>query len=558
MDAGLSFASNTSQEDSVRQAQTVAQDITERALERVVSKVKEERVVTMIEEFEENNKHGFDNRRGDNHVVGVYRWIDKLYKNQIYRYDKRMIFEFMIPDPAKLHTLGMEVVGTDLTEPLDPRSVAGTMKMATYSSVTELSAAYWAGYYNVEITPALEDEIYISDAFADNGLGGNYMTTNYHVGGKNFSMEIPEGYNAVSVAGKFAFGFVPKDFEWTRGVVTIGDYEVAILDVATQTKIINTTFPGAGIQKKIGIGFFGMDVGGISISLRVKCKRNAEYFRQWKQETFKSIMDAYEEALAEHKRRKAEQDSLATETKRTNPGFYRQIENIILKKNCISYLINRNNSATYTYGKDLGNSGILFGSYEVNLNSTLDKYASFVKFIEQAFEWNIMSYNFYPFYWGPKNSWTSKYQTEESNDPIFRAFLQSGMARVIVTVRPGFEEAVQLYLTTGILWNGGQVPLMGDSMYVDLMHELALPNGDKIGKPWISRVPTALTILQGRSIGLEVTQALPCNCDDTSDFENPEDVPCSDKFTLEDFKIGGNDGPEEPVEPAAPVEPIQP
>ena len=33
----------------------------------------------IVEEFEENNKHGFDNTKGDKHVVGVYRWVDKIY-----------------------------------------------------------------------------------------------------------------------------------------------------------------------------------------------------------------------------------------------------------------------------------------------------------------------------------------------------------------------------------------------------------------------------------------------------------------------------------------------
>ena len=54
-----------------------------------------------IKEFEENNKHGFDNRDGAEHVSGVYRWIDIIYKNQLVNYGKRLMYEFMVPEPSR-------------------------------------------------------------------------------------------------------------------------------------------------------------------------------------------------------------------------------------------------------------------------------------------------------------------------------------------------------------------------------------------------------------------------------------------------------------------------
>jgi len=35
-------------------------------------------------------------------------------------------------------------------------------------------------------------------------------------------------------------------------------------------------------------------------------------------------------------------------------------------------------------------------------NSIFDKNAAVTRFMEQAFEWDIISYIFYPFYWGAK------------------------------------------------------------------------------------------------------------------------------------------------------------
>lgn len=117
------------------------------------------------------------------------------------------------------------------------------------------------------------------------------------------------------------------------------------------------------------------------------------------------------------------------------------------------------------------------------------------------------------------------------------------MARVIVTVRPGFEDAVNFYFKTGLIWKGGEVPVPGDDLYISLSQEMQKPLGEKKGKPWRNRLPTALTILQADSIGLKVEKALPCACDDDSDFEDNLGSFCNTDpefgFTKPNALIGG-------------------
>jgi len=153
-------------------------------------------------------------------------------------------------------------------------------------------------------------------------------------------------------------------------------------------------------------------------------------------------------------------------------------------------------------------------------NPELETYAAKVKFFEQAFEWNLMSYYFYPFYWAEKDKWEALYNINDIDDPTFRAFLRSGMARVIITVRPGFEEAVNWYMSTGQIWNGGQVPTMDDELFVSIIEELRNLEGE-VEETWESRVPTSLTVIQAGSIGLNA-QGLPCNveCNDNLLFDS--------------------------------------
>jgi hypothetical protein len=157
--------------------------------------------------------------------------------------------------------------------------------------------------------------------------------------------------------------------------------------------------------------------------------------------------------------------------------------------------------------------------------------------MEQAFEWEIMDYTFYPYYWANRLKWQEMYMSE-SVDPLFRSFLQAGMARVIATVRPGFENAVQLFIETGLIWNGGEVPVIGDPMYMSIVDEMRKPLGTPQGKYWITKLPTTLTILQDKSTGLAVDQALPIFPEsDPSKCENPSELVNESSFDSRDIQL---------------------
>jgi hypothetical protein len=539
--AGANYATHNSKEESTRAAVTQAKDITERAMDRVVSRVKQERIEKIVEEFEENNKHGFDNTKGDKHVVGVYRWVDKIYKNQIYNYGKRLMFEFMIPEPAKLHYLGMiaskdNANGKVIIKPTDPRK-ANTMKMDTSAAVDEIKARYWAGVFNIDLDNKLQDSIQVSFAFSNTNQGVDANGYGRFSGGySNNDFKIPDEYEAVNVKGNLNFG----SGQYNSGVNVWGATYICGIQVGGSVNLnLNN------IRTNLSISSVSWDIKVISGSLTATCKLTNEATQMWQQKTFRAIINGYEKALATYEDDLAQEAAKAGNVLGTNPGFYRDIENMVLRKNCISYLIDQSPSAKLTYGKPMFKTAgqDSFTDYEVNVTKDLDNYTAFAKFLEQAFEWNIMSYHFYPFYWGAKAGWGKLYQYD-NNDPIFRSFMQSGLARVVVTVRPGFEDAVRFYMQTGLVWNGGEVPVIDDPLHLSIVDELKEAPGKPEGKAWATRIPTSLTILQADSIGLKVEKALPCNCDDvTADtWENPSAVPCGDNFVVSHDVLNGGNG----------------
>ncbi|HKB45127.1 MAG TPA: hypothetical protein VKC90_12080 [Chitinophagaceae bacterium] len=57
------------------------------------------------------------------------------------------------------------------------------------------------------------------------------------------------------------------------------------------------------------------------------------------------------------------------------------------------------------------------------------------------------------------------------------------------------------YLSTGQIWNGGDVPSPNDPLYVSIIDELKeadgqFNGGNQEGEPWISKMPTNLVYLQ--------------------------------------------------------------
>ena len=97
------YSSSNSSSQSNTEAKNYAKEVTERAVERIEQKISEKRTYKILKEYEEIYKHGYDNRLGTAHVTGVYRWVDKIYKNDLVNYGKRMVLEVEVPHPALLY-----------------------------------------------------------------------------------------------------------------------------------------------------------------------------------------------------------------------------------------------------------------------------------------------------------------------------------------------------------------------------------------------------------------------------------------------------------------------
>src|SRR5437764_10410040 len=131
-----------------------------------------------------------------------------------------------------------------------------------------------------------------------------------------------------------------------------------------------------------------------------------------------------------------------------------------------------------------------------------------IEFFEQAFEWEQITYLFYPYFWGRKANWIML-SNQSDPDPAFMQFLQGGAARVVLPVSRAYDDAMSYFLqprnpsipVAQRIWQGGEPPTISDPLFVAIADELraqtddlagAVPEGD----PWEYSVPTTLVWLQ--------------------------------------------------------------
>ena len=74
--------------------------MTERSATKVTERVLERSSLRVTNEVIEKNTHALDNVDGAGHISGVYQWVNKVYQAQMFNYGIRMMYDFMVPEPA--------------------------------------------------------------------------------------------------------------------------------------------------------------------------------------------------------------------------------------------------------------------------------------------------------------------------------------------------------------------------------------------------------------------------------------------------------------------------
>jgi hypothetical protein len=247
-----------------------------------------------------------------------------------------------------------------------------------------------------------------------------------------------------------------------------------------------------------------------TIGISVFLERSPEAYERWQLSTYNAIMLAYRLAKADYDKKVSATQAAQRTTTLLTDHEYRTVEFQELRRAALELLTDQHFDT--------------FGSIVlVNQIPTIDNPSAFaegpiVRFLEHAFEWNNITYVFYPYFWARKSQW-SQHLALKDVDPVFSRFVSAGYARVVVPVRKGYERHISIYLKTGLIWPDGPAPIIGDAKYLPILMEMkendALlednPDQDGIaeGEPWQVVLPTPLVCLDVEDVKLPSWEVKP-------------------------------------------------
>lgn len=469
--ADARVARATSSDEVNRTASTFANEVLKRTRERIVERAFEQRVLKQVHETEEINTHGFDNTGASSkHLSGVYRWVDSVQESWIENYGKRLMLELVVPEPAAFVRWAVSNVKPAMTagdppeKPHDPGAVETALEPGHITAANYASLAARYGATNVSPPPA--DTLELGAACKPEGTSDLYLYSNAE------TLKVPVGYRATSWEAQcVTWGSGSPDGEvWMAGVGSMNGI------AEDNSGVLRKTLSGAlDIAEKsaIPVVMLGRGLINMAAAVRVHCELTAAGRAKWQISVYDAIMTAYREALAAYESRKAEIAAalalgVALDVDSGNPTENRLVERRELRRGVIHMLLGHPEDQGVFTGDavvrdETGAPGLDLAIAGVERDAIL--------FHEQAFEWSNMTWVHYPYYWADRDRWQEDCRRSGS-DPAWTSFMTSGAARVVVPVRPGFEAAVALYLATGIMWAGGQVPTVGDPAYLAIDDEV--------------------------------------------------------------------------------------
>ncbi|WP_157245739.1 hypothetical protein [Nonomuraea typhae] len=477
------FSSTT--EEAQRKASSFSQEVTQRTVEKVRERVRTLVRRRTLEEFEENNRHGFAND-SLRHTRGLYRWLNKVYDAQVFTYGQRMMFDFVVPEPAAFYLYGLVENPPQDSELVKPAPPAVDGAPLTPGHIGPATYGPLLARYRVTDAPAMPAELQ-TVTFAEKGEGGDLA--NY---GRSGKLTIPEGYRAWRATVQATHLFFEGRPHAFQIVVDGKMYDFT----DTWGSRSDTT---SWLEKEASVSI-SVVAASWAVAVDLDCKLSPEAYATWQHSAFDAIIAAYQQQLAEYNERKAQRELERRGNQQfgRNPLANRRVERDELKKWVVMMLTRKPDLNLDSF--QAGSGQPLLDLDKANANGRL------IRFLENAFEWQNMLYVFYPHLWGRRARWVQALNVTDP-DPDFAAFLRAGAARVQVPVRPGFEKAVAYFAHTGNVWDGNDVPRVEDELYVPIIDEITANLGKIDGgvpypagsKPWEVVVPTDLVLLQDLS-----------------------------------------------------------
>lgn len=537
-----------SKEEASRHATTIAHEVVDHTVTEVEKSVREARVRRTLTRIVESDTHVLDNSVApDGHVVGVYRWVDKVTRLQLFKYPNRYLLEFQVPEPgAFLRWIEQhpdEPETTTAAPPpftLDGKALAKDRSNAIRpDNVNVANYAALAAVFGASVDPPPAETVTVAGTAklaVDEGERKKDTEVKNLVQPPSVTdtikLVVPDGYTAhqfrVSATGvpihaiwldhpvawdgrdgwhyRDGYHIVAASVVLAGEAVSVFPIDRATIKPATDSPLPqftnawligeaapqNLTLP-AEREIDATVTLAGAYAGSVSVS--VKCQLKKEARTAWEISVYDALRDAHtnwsNQYTTELRALRARQEQIRIDG--SSPARNAERVREELKRQVLEQLMGERFQGLDAMASDPALDGMPYP----DLDKALDAGPT-VQFLEQVVEWDKMTFMLYPYYWAPDTRWKDL-EVRESADPEFARFLRSGSARVVVSARPGYAYAVQYWLWYGRPWGGECAPAPGEADYLSVADEIrSLQQAPDDGEPmesWEVRLPTTLVWL---------------------------------------------------------------
>ena len=472
-----------------------ARTVTDRAVNTLTQTVRQQRVQRERKVLSDRAFHQLDNSTGQKTIRGIYQWVDKTYQVKTLNYGKRLLYDVVIPEPAAFLISALKNAAQPenfaLTKPVEPTIAPTDLTAANYAT--------WAAQYGVSgsVTPP---PVELSTTFANTNADvagasmdayGNKYNDKQFI--SHFTIQVPDGYTAIG-------GYIQR---------TNSDFDASLPGDTDHREmeffIGENTFKRFATGDALNYSFtLNGETGQIPVTVRsfaatlqfnyavgINCRRTDNAYEQWQLKTHSVIVAGYQRQRTNYLDELSKYQAAVRTQMALAHGFSRDstMERQELKKAFLQLLMSEHFTDVYFPTPD----PTAFPPDP----EYVKKWGAVTAFFERAFEWEHLMYLYYPYFWGRKAKWGELILIQDL-DPQFEAFLTAGAARVVVPVRPGFENALAHYHETGDVWMGEEIPDMFSEQYVSIIAEIKARNDDPgeevCVEEWEVRLPTTLVM----------------------------------------------------------------
>ena len=447
--ATSTFAAQDSSSQSATDSRKHAVSVTQKASSRTKQEHKVTISTTTVTGTSETTTRELVNPSKTDPIRIDYFSLMRKWRVRLYRYGLRLTYDIVIPEPAAEFRKAYAELAS-LQGQIGPFEFPVTheyVATASYQDLQKLADQYGAA---LPLPPAALPPVTASATPAA-GDGWHFVQLSFEVPADYQVTEVHLFVDVGGLAGKGNIIVVVETIPSRHDIPNNGGQfdelltqKYGFLKWAIGKQVVNLNF---------------VDAGPVFVGLTVSIEPTDAIKQQWQNDVWNVLYNAAQtQYYAQQQEIGARITQLTDQLSNVDTLTLRREESDEIMKGALRFLL----GVGYEYMDDVVDTavktsdsatdpvhGVAFTSNKVAINAlqlfAVTDFESDVRFINQAIEWeNVVSF-LYSYFWDMPESWDFIRRIKHP-DPTRQAFLRAGSARVVLTVRKGWEAAWLSYV----------------------------------------------------------------------------------------------------------------